>query len=241
MEQIPKLFCFPYAGASASIYHMWSNRGLQAEVMPVELAGRGRRMGEDFYKQMDDAVNDAYESMVPLLTDSMPYAVFGHSMGGILAYELIHKLREEGQPLPGTLIISAAPPPHLLTKSREPVSGLSNDLLLQHLKRRGEISRFIDLETFIQVFLPIIRADYRLLETYRPILDRIAIDVDLSVFYGTEDSIGGDLMSGWERYVRGDFNAFPLRGGHFFIHERREAMIASLNRLLAGYKSSDPI
>lgn len=91
-----KLFCIPYAGGSAFFYSQWSSHlnGI-AEIIPVELAGRGRRVHEPFYRSFEEAVEDITSIIVPQLSGA-PYGIFGHSLGANLAYETIHQLKSGG-------------------------------------------------------------------------------------------------------------------------------------------------
>lgn len=79
-----KLFCIPYAGSSASIYSQWSSElGGIAEIIPVELAGRGRRIYDPLYRSFEEAVEDVTSIIVQQLNEN-PYAIFGHSLGQFL-------------------------------------------------------------------------------------------------------------------------------------------------------------
>ena len=87
-----KLFCFPYAGGSAAAYNKWRQYlDKHIELRPVELAGRGRRIYDPLYQSIEEAVDDVYQLISPELAKG-PYAFFGHSMGGIIAYELAYKI-----------------------------------------------------------------------------------------------------------------------------------------------------
>lgn len=228
-----KLFCLPYAGASAAMYYVWKRNGIQVEIVPIELAGRGMRLGEPFSLSMKDIVNDVYNSVFPLLEDSAPYALFGHSMGGFIAFELAHMLQDRGQMLPKALIISGAASPHYSTRNMKSVSQLPNEQLLDYLNHMGGIpSNIVENELFFQMFLPVIRADYKVLEGYHVNPERKKLNLHLSVFYGTKDKISKERMEGWRDYTSGRFTSFAFEGGHFFIHEKREEVIQTIQTVL---------
>ncbi|MEM5672660.1 thioesterase domain-containing protein [Bacillus cereus] len=91
-----KLICLPYAGGSARIYNTWVHLlDEKIEVVCPELAGRGKRFNEPFYKNLKEAVDDIYKNIEPIV-NSGPYALFGHSMGSLLTFELYYKLKREG-------------------------------------------------------------------------------------------------------------------------------------------------
>ena len=107
-----RLFCFPYAGVGASAYRLWST-GLPAEleVCAVQIPGREGRWREPPHTRIDTLV----AALLPVLQPcfDLPFAFFGHSMGGVLAAELTVALQGSGAPLPEHLFISARRAPHL--------------------------------------------------------------------------------------------------------------------------------
>lgn len=228
-----KLFCISYAGASASMYYLWKRKGIQAEIVPLELAGRGGRFGEPFCQNMVDIVNDVYSTMTLSLEDSMPYALFGHSMGGIIAFELAHMLRDRGQVLPKIIIISGGPPPHYFSSNMKYISQLPDEQLLDYLNKTGQVpTDVVEKELFIQYFLPVIRADYKVLEGYHANLERKKLSTHLSVFYGTKDRISKEQIEEWSHYTSGRFTSYSFEGGHFFIHEKRDEVIQTIQTIL---------
>lgn len=95
-----KLFCFPYAGGSAQIFHSWSNYlSSQIEIIPVELSSRGRRFNEPLYKNFDELLNDVFNQIHNDIIQT-PYAFFGHSLGALIAFELVHKIIADNLPSP---------------------------------------------------------------------------------------------------------------------------------------------
>ncbi|MFS2126939.1 thioesterase II family protein, partial [Pseudomonas sp. Pseusp97] len=105
-----RLFCLPYSGASAMVYARWK-RQLPGwiDVCPVELPGRGRRFAESLHTDLRALASQLADEIAARL--DQPYALFGHSLGGLLAFELAHALRDRGLPMPQALFASAAPAP----------------------------------------------------------------------------------------------------------------------------------
>lgn len=88
-----KLFCLPYAGGSSVIFNSWKQYiDPSIELVPIELAGRGKRINEPLYNGVNDAVEDVFGLIKNKITDT-PYALFGHSMGGMISYELAQKIK----------------------------------------------------------------------------------------------------------------------------------------------------
>jgi surfactin synthase thioesterase subunit len=110
------LFCIPYAGASARTYLGWKKwLSPNLDLHPIELAGRGLRLGESFYQNINEAVEDIYCNISALLLDHK-VAFFGHSMGTILLYELLWKMKCAGMREPEHVFFSGRFPPFIEKK-----------------------------------------------------------------------------------------------------------------------------
>jgi medium-chain acyl-[acyl-carrier-protein] hydrolase len=107
-----RLFCFPFAGAGASIYSNW-HRYLPKnfEVCPIQLPGREERHSEKPFVDIISMVAELGEILKPYL--AQPFAFFGHSMGALISFELTRHLRKLKQPMPESLFISARPAPQI--------------------------------------------------------------------------------------------------------------------------------
>jgi len=107
-----RLFCFPYAGGSASIYHSWdAELPVGVELCAVQLPGRQNRILEDAFSTMPDLIAALVTALAPAL--DRPFAFFGHSMGAITAFELARALRRLDRPGPVYLAVSAHRAPQL--------------------------------------------------------------------------------------------------------------------------------
>ena len=107
-----RLFCFPYAGGGASIYHAWS-RSLPAEIdlCPVQLPGRENRFNEPLFTSLPLLVDALEHALVPYF--DVPFAFFGHSLGALISFELARSLRRDLQRSPAQLFVSAHRAPQL--------------------------------------------------------------------------------------------------------------------------------
>ena len=95
-----KLFCFPYAGGSAAVYNRWKEYlNPEIELRPVELSGRGERMDEPLYTNMEDLIEDVFQLLEGEFEES-EYALLGHSMGAMIIYELSRKIIDNNLKLP---------------------------------------------------------------------------------------------------------------------------------------------
>ncbi|MFS0723489.1 thioesterase II family protein [Paenibacillus sp. 1P07SE] len=231
------LFCLPYAGASASIYQKWkAPLAERATVMPVEPAGRGSRMGEPFYAGMVEAAEDLAEIIAAALPASRRarYAIFGHSMGAKMAYETARLLRTQDVPEPVQLFLSGALPPHIPVTREKQAAEMSDEEWQQELERQGGTppGLFADPE-LRRLFLPILRADYTLLENYRHEPEAASLTAPVAVLTGSREE-RSELSAEWQRYTSGPCRVHVCEGGHFFLHEDTGTVLDIISATLAG-------
>jgi medium-chain acyl-[acyl-carrier-protein] hydrolase len=228
------LFCFPYAGGGASIYRQWQAQMVDGiNVCPVQLPGREDRIEDPLCNNMQRLI----EEMAYHLNDffTVPFALFGHSMGGMIAYELACYLcNGQGAP-PVHLFISASFPPHML-KQRPPLHRLPEAEFADMMSSGGGIPKAIlQNEELKELLLPILRADFALIEN--TIHDKHgALDIPFTAFSGTEDSaVSPETVDGWHGYTQGPFTRKIVPGNHFFINSARSAVIKTINATLSQY------
>ncbi|MEF1283385.1 alpha/beta fold hydrolase [Vibrio sp. M250220] len=215
------LFCLPYSGSSATIFYKW--RRILADdihLRPLELAGRGTRMREPLYNSVEEAVSDLYEKFLSEY-QSQEYAIFGHSVGGLLAYELAHKIIEKGDvKAPAHLIFSACRPPHLPNEQKV-IHSLPNEKFMERIFALGGTSfDVLATPSLAEMFIPIIRADYRLYETYTYRQKKYKIPCPITVLAGARDKLAlPESLMQWKKHAgNSDFHQRVFQNaGHFFI------------------------
>ncbi|MFS0838706.1 thioesterase II family protein [Paenibacillus sp. 1P03SA] len=230
-----KLFCLPYAGGSATVYTRWK-RYLHdhIELHPVELAGRGKRMLEPPYDSMDELVEDLYDGYLDTHLDEADFAFFGHSMGALIAYELAHAVKKKRGREPVHLFVSGTYPPH--TRRILPLHLLSDAKLQQEIKLLGGTEdEVFEREDLLRLFLPGLRRDLELVETHRFESRTERIHCDISVLNGKEDRAteGFNLME-WSAYGSRGCHLYEFEGGHFFLNEHTEQVVALVNDMLSS-------
>ncbi|MDQ0416195.1 surfactin synthase thioesterase subunit [Croceifilum oryzae] len=232
-----KLLCLPYAGGSAQVFLDWK-RDLHAdiELIPVELPGRGKRFGEPLRSDFNELVEDIYQSIKNEI-NSGPYFFFGHSMGSLIVFEVMRRLKVENQPMPMCCIFSGKNPPHVSLRNH--IHELDDEEFLAKIFGYGGIpAEMLTNKELASIFLPIIRSDFQAIELYEPPAEREQMDCPFIVFYGTEDSyVSTDLVKEWSLYTTGGCEWYAYNGGHFFIQEQREQVIKQLNSILDGIKT----
>jgi surfactin synthase thioesterase subunit len=228
MEKM-KLFCLPYAGGSAALYMKWKSfLHPSIHIVPIELAGRGKRLSEPFYSDIEQAVHDLYEKIKGEL-DELPYALFGHSMGGLLAFELAHKIQLQGHIAPTIIFLSGKNPPH--SQNQRDIHHLPNKELINEIfKMGGTPKEILQHDELVEMLIPILRADFTLVENYRYNKRKEILDCDLVVMNGREDGLTQDSdMKEWSRYTKREMRTYHIDGGHFFINEHLESVVNLIN------------
>lgn len=232
-----KLFCFPYAGGSAQVFKPW-RRYLheQIELIPVELAGRGIRMGETLYRDTDDAVTDIIRTIQPMIAQG-PYALFGHSMGCKIVYELLHRINAKGLPAPQQAFFSGRSAPHLTETATQQLHLLDDNDFLQTIRDFGGTPpEFFDHPDLLHLFLPVLRNDFRLSETGNTTEDILPFAQDIAVLAGRGDPhMYGDIEE-WKKYTHAQCHIYEFDGGHFFLQHKIPEITALINMSLTeGY------
>lgn len=213
------LYCFPFAGGSATYYADWASRfDGPVELVPIQLPGRGPRMGEPpptcIHGLADDiAVAIAAEDTVPLL--------FGHSMGAILAFEVARRLESLGRPA-AHLFVSGRPAP-LLSRPVAVVSDLPHEQMVQVLRDYGAADEeILQHEELLGLLMPVIRADFAMIESYqyRP---GPPLPCPVTSWCGSHDpEIHPEEMQGWACETTAGWRLFVRPGGHFFLSDHVE-------------------
>ena len=228
-----RLICFPYAGGGASAFKDW------AEVLPedvelciVQMPGREERLRETLLTDMT-AITDVLSKELSAYTDK-PFAFLGHSMGAIIAYEVACRLRAMGAAPMRHLFLSSRAAPQLQDNS-ESLRFLDNEAFIERLHGLyGAVPDSIRQSVELQkVFLPILRADVTLLETYEP-EEVEPLECAVTVFGGVDDpAITSAMLAGWQERTSAGFAQHEFPGGHFYIHAERDAVVALIvERLL---------
>ncbi len=228
-----RLFCFPYAGGSATVYNTWKPL-LQGhvELIPVELAGRGRRIKEPLFGNLADTANDIIDRIESDL-DKGPFALLGHSMGAAIALELSHKIRERKGMLPAHVFLSGRRPPHIKKDTDKMFHLMSEETFRKEVLELGGTPReFFEHPELLEIFLPMLRSDFKNNEIYEPAAGQAPIDSNCTVWWGVEDDMEAPEVKEWERYFSGDCTVYDFNGGHFFIHDYKEDLGRIINQKL---------
>lgn len=212
-----RLLCVPYAGGNESAYRRWQQKLPESiEVLPLQLPGRGSRIKEPPYSELRPLVHAAAEALASEV--EMPFAFFGHSMGGLIAFELARELRKRHGIQPAHLFISAKCSPR--QRPEDPAVGqLSDAALIEVLERyEGTPRDLLNDAELMKLVLPVIRADMALCDShvYEP---GASLECPITVFGGLDDHVcSRACLESWQEHTKGPFTLRMLPGGHFYIN-----------------------
>lgn len=227
-----KLFCIPFAGGSESMYFEWQ-KYLSSTITlnPVLLKGRGRKINEKFYSSIEEAVDDIFKHNFQAIEDEN-YAIYGHSMGGLLAYEIYYKIIEEGIKEPSHLFFSGCKAPHL-SREKKKISDLSDEKLLLELEQMGGTKKeFIDNNELMEIFLPVIRSDFNMIEKYNYIQKDYKINCGVTILNGNRDDITLTELLSWKELIQEKYKIHNLDGDHFFLESNLKNITSIINYTL---------
>lgn len=226
------LFCLPYAGGSEAIYYKWRNYLLKSiQLVPIELKGRGKRFCENFYENLQEAVDDIFENIRDKIACN-DYAIYGHSMGSLLAYELYYKIDQMCMKKPKHIFFSGYKAPSILIE-REKIYTLPDyDFMRKVVNMGGTPEELINNQELFEIFLPIIRNDFKILENYIYNKRENKIDCDVSILNGNKDSISLEEILEWKNHVCKRFKIYNFEGNHFFINNNIENITKIINATL---------
>lgn len=232
---LPVLLCLPPAGAGCHQFRAWQRRLVgAARVLGVQLPGREERWSEAMPGSLEEAADAVADALVPALAaggdaGSAPLVVFGHSMGGLLGYEIARRSA------PYALVVSACPEPG---RWRRPRGGAVADADIDHLLDTAEIDPgLLDAETRAHL-AGMLRKDAELTAGYRHApAPRLALPVHVWAAE-SDGTVHPDALDGWRTVTDGPFHRHRIPGGHNAVLRRPEPLLAHLTSLLADASAS---
>ena len=235
-----KILCIPYAGGSAAIYKGWQKYlGETMELVPVELSGRGERINDPLYNSIDEALDDIFPKILPVI-HSANYAIFGHSMGAMLTYELAQKIISEDLPKPTHLFFSGRGVPDVKPKKKKEYH-MMNDSEFENelLGLGGTPIEIFENSELRKLFLPVLRSDFCLSGTDFSERKVIPFECDISIMVGKDEPLSADRIQGWKRHTHGLCSVHFFNGGHFFVRDEGAAICRLINTTLTEKVSMD--
>lgn len=227
-----RLFCFPYAGGGASMFRDWPGElPGDVEVWCAALPGRGARLREAPVNSITRLLPPLADAMLPYL--DRPFALFGHSMGALIAFELARHLRREQAPSPSHLFVSGRRAPQL-GRISQAVHELPRQELIRELRRlNGTPEAVLRSEELLTALLPTLRADLAACEQYVCRSD-LPLAVAISAYGGSADpDVAREDLEAWGAQTSCGCSTQQFAGDHFFLlHGARREMFAAMAAML---------
>jgi surfactin synthase thioesterase subunit len=234
---LPQMFAFPHAGGGAAFFRPWAVAlAGHATVLPVVLPGREGRLREPAHTSLD--------TLLPPLVDALRaringcYLLFGHSLGALVAHEVARALADTEAGPPACLIVSGRRPPHLPAR-RGDLHRLDDNTFVAEVARLGGMPPALLADpALLRVFVPAMRADFTINETYR--MPRTpTLDCPILALTGLDDpEVTPAEMQAWAEVTTGRCRLRVFEGDHFYLQNARadvrEAVLARLRELAVG-------
>jgi surfactin synthase thioesterase subunit len=230
-----RLLCFPYAGAGASVFHGWySKLPSHVDVRAVQLPGRQDRIGEKPLTRLADMIGPI-ERALSMLPDA-PLMLFGHSFGGILAFELARRLERQSRPVLA-LIASAAQGPGT-PRRQKPAHTLTDGEFLHAIHERYATPwSILQDRDLMSLALPSLRSDLEALETY--VYDgKVPLRAPIAILRGLRDEQMTDAdVAAWRQVTSGATVVHDVDAGHFFVDSHPDWVIERLQSALDAWSA----
>ena len=230
-----RLLCFPYAGGGVAVFRAWPEHlPADIEVWAIQLPARDGRMREPVPEEVQALARAAAEGLAPRL--EAPFACFGHSMGALLAFEFAREMRRRGKAGLTHLLVSARRAPQL-ARNETPLHTLPEQAFIEMLRRRynGIPAAILAEPELLQLFLPMLRGDFKLIETYQ-YQDEAPLDCPITAFGGTQDDLAlPDDLGAWQAQTHGAFDLQLFAGGHFYLQAQLPQLAAAITTALQAH------
>ena len=232
-----RLFCIPYGGGGASIFRSWPE-GLpqDIEMCAIQLPGREERIKERPIDQFELLVEELLDAMAPYL--DRPFSLFGCSMGALLGFELVRRIRRRYGLRAEHLWVAAYPAPHLTSSIVDELRALARpdrETSSTELLRRLDLlsGALLEHPEAVAALAPTITADFQAVQTYAYTSDD-PLECSISVFGGIRDElITRDQLVAWHEHTSGTFELQMIPAKHLFLESHRELLLRYLSLKLA--------
>ncbi len=221
-----RLFCLPYAGAGASAYATWHRHAPPGlAVVATQLPGREQRLKEPAEPNLHRLIDKLAPAVEPFTWER--YSLFGHSMGALIVFELARALRRLGCPPPDMIFVSGRGAPGAAPPMR-PIHMLPDREFIDEIRKlSGTPDAILEHPEFTSLFLPALRADFAIVETYK-CADEAPLASPISAFGGVDDTITRDALDAWKLHTTARFQLRMLPGGHFVVASARTEILAAV-------------
>ncbi|MFD1989556.1 thioesterase II family protein [Paenibacillus nicotianae] len=231
-----KLFCIPHAGASAISYNIWKEYlDQKIHLIPLDLPGHMTRSSEPLSENINDVVYDLAQNIKKNILSNETYAVYGHSMGGLLLYLLYFYLKDQGEPLPIHLFFSSRWPPYYHNEKAYYNLDDLEECKSRIIRMGGFKQEVLNNTALTEYYMNILLADYRLMQSVS-IKEIKQINSDITVLWSDNepDIIDKDIYT-WRESAGNNISFVKIKGTHFFPTEEPLKTTNIINYTLKKY------
>ncbi|HEX6872760.1 MAG TPA: alpha/beta fold hydrolase [Micromonosporaceae bacterium] len=223
------VLCFPFAGAGASAFRRYQEYPSDAiRICPVQLPGREERYGEPLCTDVAQAVDGLLEPMLDLIGDSRRVALFGHSLGAVLAYEAAHRFHEIDGPDVVRLFVSGSPGPW--TRRANRATGLSDEEFVDRVRElAGYAHPALEHPDLREMLLPTLRADVDMHENYLAPRKRLAVPIT-SIRGDQDELVSAEEAAQWADATTAEFHRVEVPGGHMYLVDSPASLVRVLEQ-----------
>lgn len=228
-----RLFCLPYEGGSATIFTRWpASLPPTVEVCAIQLPGRGNRLKEPPFTKIPLLIESMVISLRPLF--DKPVAFFGHGLGALISFELARLLQREAHPLLLQLFVSGQPAPQT-PRDGSTTYDLPDEEFIARLRTHNAVPQeVLEHQELMQLMLPLLRADFELLETYH-YTPEPPLACPVTAFGGVEDErVKQAELKGWGEQTSQAFSLRMLPGDTIFCKQARPYCLSDYRGICWG-------
>ncbi|MGW2817876.1 thioesterase II family protein [Streptomyces sp. NPDC001415] len=222
------LVCLPFAGSGAGFYRAWAQRPTPGlTILPVQLPGREEQFIEAPFTDAAEAAARLAPHVVDLTAGTGRFALFGHSLGAVLSYELAHALTALCHEGLSHVYVSGSPGPWHGRDAR--ATGLSDDEFLERVREfAGYRHEAFDDPDLRELLLPVLRADVAMHENYKPSRDE-PLRVPVTALRGADDAlVSAEHARQWHTTTSADFRYTELPGGHMYLADSPDELLRTI-------------
>lgn len=237
MKKTTNLFCLPFAGGNKYSYREFVEKAPSfLNLITLDYPGRGTRMREPMPINIDALAHDLYTQVSPLIGQEN-YAIYGHSLGGLMAYLLTRKLLENGHHAPSHVFITGTTGPSAMSRSEKKRHLLNKEDFINEVRALdGMPEEILNNEELLYYFEPILRSDFKISENYI-YQEKSPLNIPITVITGTEEDMEMEDIQLWQKETSHIVDFKRLPGKHFFIFQHAFKIVEIISRKLYLHKT----
>lgn len=224
----PTLFIFPHAGGSATYYVPFA-KAFSADIKRVAVQYPSRRdRGLTELASIPELAEDIFDMMAPSAKAGGQVAFFGHSMGGLVAFEVALRFQSAGYPITALFISSCAAPGHIRYKE---LQGSDHEILSLVAQVTETNPEHLANDEFASSILPTLQSVRTIAAYTRP--PEIKLSCPIHAFVGDNDIIVADEnMTAWADRTTQEFSIRVFPGDHFYLNANLPELVKNIEELV---------